>query len=122
MPGRAQISSNSAIGSVSSLNSTSREPVIDVFSLRTPLRLTEKSPTSAGGATTGDDALAMSLSRILKWDIQWVYLITDFTVLGLSLTYIPLGKLVYSFLTVLLSGQIIGWIQKIPARKAKEAP
>lgn len=71
----------------------------------------------AGGAAAGDDALAMSLQRILGWDIQWVYLITDFMVLGLSLTYIPLGKLVYSFLTVLLSGQIIGWIQKIPGRK-----
>jgi len=76
----------------------------------------------AGGAAAGDDALAMSLSRILKWDIQWVYLFTDFTVLALSLTYIPLSKLAYSFLTVVLSGQIIGWIQKIPARKAKEAP
>ena len=76
----------------------------------------------AGGAAAGDDALAMSLSRILKWDIQWVYLFTDFTVLALSLTYIPLGKLAYSFLTVVLSGQIIGWIQKIPSRKAKEAP
>lgn len=70
-----------------------------------------------GGASAGDDALAMSLSRILKWDIQWVYLITDFTVLALSATYIPLNKLAYSLLTVLLSGQIIGWIQKIPGRK-----
>lgn len=70
-----------------------------------------------GGASAGDDALAMSLSRILKWDIQWVYLITDFTVLGLSATYIPLNKLGYSLLTVLLSGQIIGWIQKIPSKK-----
>ncbi len=70
-----------------------------------------------GGASAGDDALAMSLSRILKWDIQWVYLITDFTVLALSATYIPLNKLAYSLLTVLLSGQIIGWIQKIPGKK-----
>lgn len=70
-----------------------------------------------GGASAGDDALAMSLSRILKWDIQWVYLFTDFSVLALSATYIPLGKLVYSLLTVLLSGQIIGWIQKIPSKK-----
>lgn len=73
----------------------------------------------AGGASAGDDALAMSLSRILKWDIQWVYLITDFTVLGLSATYIPLNRLAYSLLTVLLSGQIIGWIQKIPPRAAQ---
>ena len=72
----------------------------------------------AGGATSGDDALAMSLSHLTKIDIQWIYLISDLTVLGLSLTYIPLGKIGYSLLTVILSGQIIGWIQKIPARKA----
>lgn len=71
----------------------------------------------AGGAPSGDDALAMSLSRILKWDIQWIYLISDLTVLTLSLTYIPPMKLLYSLLTVLLSGQIIGWIQKFPAKQ-----
>ena len=71
----------------------------------------------AGGATTGDDALAMSLSRITGCDIQWIYLITDLTVLLLSLTYIPLGRIVYSLITVILSGQIIGWIQRIPHRK-----
>lgn len=70
----------------------------------------------AGGAPSGDDALAMSLSRILKWDIQWVYLFSDLSVLALSLTYIPLQQLVYSLLTVLLSGQIIGWVQKIGRR------
>lgn len=71
----------------------------------------------AGGAPGGDDALAMSLSRILKWDIQWVYLFSDLVVLALSATYIPWQKLGYSLLTVLLSGQIIGWVQKI-GRKA----
>ena len=71
----------------------------------------------AGGAPGGDDALAMSLSRILKRDIQWVYLFSDLVVLALSATYIPWQKLGYSLLTVLLSGQIIGWVQKI-GRKA----
>lgn len=66
-----------------------------------------------GGATCGDDALAMSLSHLLRVPIQRIYLITDLTVLGLSLSYIPLSKILYSLLTVLLSGQIIGWIQKI---------
>ena len=65
-----------------------------------------------GGATCGDDALAMSLSKVLKKDIQWIYLFSDLTVLGLSLTYIPVGKMIYSLLTVILSGQIIGWISK----------
>lgn len=71
----------------------------------------------AGGATCGDDALAMSLSKITGISIQWIYLISDLTVLGLSLSYIPLPKIGYSLLTVILSGQIIGWIQKIHAKK-----
>ncbi|MBR3764914.1 MAG: YitT family protein [Clostridia bacterium] len=64
-----------------------------------------------GGAPGGDDALAMALSRLTGWGIQWIYLFTDALVLGLSMTYIPLGKLMYSLLTVVLSGQIIGWMQ-----------
>ena len=69
-----------------------------------------------GGATCGDDALAMSLSKVTKVPIQWIYLISDLTVLGLSLTYLPLRNILPSLLTVVLSGQIIGWIQKIPKK------
>lgn len=65
-----------------------------------------------GGAPSGDDALAMSLSKLMGLKIQWVYLLTDLLVLGLSLSYIPLRRIVYSLLTVLLSGQIIGLFQK----------
>ena len=68
-----------------------------------------------GGATTGDDALAMSLSNLLKYPIQNIYLVSDLSVLLLSLTYIPLPKIAYSLLTVILSGQIIGLLQ--PKRK-----
>ena len=60
------------------------------------------------GAPTGDDALAMGLSHILKTKIQWIYLASDMTVLLLSLSYIPLRRILYSLLTVILSGQIIG--------------
>lgn len=65
-----------------------------------------------GGAPSGDDALAMSLSKLMGLKIQWVYLLTDLLVLGLSLSYIPLRRIGYSLLTVLLSGQIIGLFQK----------
>ena len=65
-----------------------------------------------GGAPGGDDALSMSLSKLTKKDIQWIYLFSDLIVLGLSLTYIPLRRILYSLLTVILSGQIIGWISK----------
>ena len=56
-----------------------------------------------GGATCGDDALAMSLSRLWKTPIERIYLISDLTVLLLSLSYIPLQKILYSLLTLILS-------------------
>lgn len=65
----------------------------------------------AGGATCGDDALAMSISHLTKVPIQWVYLVSDLTVLLLSLSYIPVKRIAWSLLTVILSGQIIGWLQ-----------
>ena len=68
----------------------------------------------AGGAPSGDDSLAMSLSHHTKLGISWMYLISDLSVLALSLSYIPLSRIVYSLLTVVLSGQIIGQMQKIP--------
>ena len=69
----------------------------------------------AGGATAGDDALAMSISHLTNFPIQHIYLISDLTVLILSLSYIPFRRIAFSLLTVILSGQIIGLIQ--PKRK-----
>ena len=67
----------------------------------------------AGGAPGGDDAVAMAVSHKLGCKIQTVYVFSDLTVLALSLTYIPLQRILYSLLTVVLSGQIIGWVQNI---------
>ena len=71
----------------------------------------------AGGATAGDDALAMSLNHITGWSIERIYLISDLTVLILSLSYIPFRRIAWSLLTVVLSGQIIGIIQKIKIKE-----
>lgn len=71
----------------------------------------------AGGAPGGDDALAMSISKLTHWDIQWAYLISDLVVLALSATYIDLSRLGCSLLTVILSGQIIGLIQRVGRRE-----
>ena len=38
-------------------------------------------------------------------------------VLALSLSYIPLERIGYSVLTVVISGQVIGLVQKIPLPK-----
>lgn len=65
-----------------------------------------------GGAPSGDDALAMSISRLAKIKIEYVYLISDFTVLALSLTYIPLRRIAYSVVTVMLSSFLVGFIQR----------
>ena len=68
----------------------------------------------AGGASGGDDALAMCIVHVTGMGIQWAYLSTDLVVLGLSLTYIPLRRIGYSLLTVLISGQLIGLVQRLP--------
>ena len=70
-----------------------------------------------GGAPCGDDALAMSISKKIKINIRWVYLASDVLVLVLSLTYIPLADILYSLLTVVLSGQIIGFIDGVGKNK-----
>lgn len=66
----------------------------------------------AGGATSGDDALAMSIHARTGMKVSTVYLISDLAVLLLSLSYIPVRKIAYSLLTVILSGQIIELIQR----------
>lgn len=70
-----------------------------------------------GGAPGGDDALAMSVSHVTGWSIERVYLLSDLIVLLLSLSYIPIRRIGFSLLTVILSGQLIGLIQKIPGKK-----
>ena len=72
-----------------------------------------------GGATAGDDALAMSLNHITGWSVERIYLVSDLVVLTLSLSYIPFRRIAWSLLTVILSGQIIGLIQKME-RKTPE--
>lgn len=72
----------------------------------------------AGGAPGGDDALAMTLGHIFHQPIERIYLISDLSVLALSATYLPVKNLLCSLITVVLSGQIIGVIQRIPSKTA----
>ncbi len=67
----------------------------------------------SGGAQFGDDALAMAFRRFFGVKLSTVYLCSDLTVLLLSLTYIPLKRILCSLLTVILSGQIIELIANI---------
>lgn len=65
-----------------------------------------------GGASGGDDALALIIAKLSGCNISKAYLVTDITVLLLSLTYIPVQKIFYSLITVTLSSFIIGRIHK----------
>ena len=74
----------------------------------------------AGGAPSGDDAVAMSVSRKCHVKIEYVYLISDFTVLGLSLTYIPLSRIGYSVLTVTVSSLLVGLIDRFAKKEGNQ--
>ena len=71
-----------------------------------------------GSATSGDDALALGVAKLTKLDIFWIYLLSDLIVLVLSLSYIPIQHLMYSLLTVVISGQLVSLIQAIELPKA----
>lgn len=71
----------------------------------------------AGGSSGGDDALALSISKMTGMRIAKAYMISDFTVLALSLTYIPVIKILFSLITVTLSSWIIDWCQNVELRE-----
>ena len=72
-----------------------------------------------GGSSGGDDALALVIHKLSRWGLARCYLITDLTVLALSLSYIPALRIAFSLITVTLSSFLIEKVQnfrrKIPA-------
>lgn len=64
-----------------------------------------------GGSSGGDDALALVINRISGWGLARCYLITDLTVLALSLSYIPAWRIAFSLVTVTLSSFLIEKVQ-----------
>lgn len=73
-----------------------------------------------GGSSGGDDALALVISKATGWRMARSYLITDLTVLALSLSYIPVGRIACSLVTVTLSSLLIDKIQdlRLPCQAA----
>lgn len=64
-----------------------------------------------GGSSGGDDALALTISKLTRWRLSRAYLITDLTVLILSLSYIPFKRIAYSLVTVTISSLLIDFIK-----------
>ena len=55
----------------------------------------------------GDDALALVISKLTGWKISRAYMITDFIVLTISLSYIPITRIAFSLVTVMVSSLTI---------------
>lgn len=70
-----------------------------------------------GGACSGDDALALALSKKFSTKIEYCYWISDITVLLFSLSYIPFKRIFYSLLTVTLSSWLVGYVQRFEIKK-----
>lgn len=74
-----------------------------------------------GGSSGGDDALALVISKVTRWRISFSYLFTDLTVLALSLTYIPITRIVFSVVTVTISSFLIDQVQNFKFRRIQKA-
>lgn len=70
-----------------------------------------------GGSSGGDDALALTISKVTHWRLSRAYLFTDLVVLGLSLTYIPVERIIFSLITVFISSPLIDLIQNFDYQK-----
>lgn len=69
-----------------------------------------------GGSSGGDDALALTISRVSGWRLARCYLFTDLVVLLLSLSYIPVQRIAFSLVTVTLSSWLIDRVQDFSFR------
>ncbi|MEG1500831.1 MAG: YitT family protein, partial [Clostridiales bacterium] len=72
-----------------------------------------------GGACGGDDALAMIISKFAHCSIAKAYMLSDISVLLLSITYLPINRLFYCLITVCLSSFIIGRIHPSDVKQEK---
>lgn len=72
-----------------------------------------------GAAAGGDDALAMVISKVTSVTIGNVYLIGDVVVLILSLTYLSVYDIFWSFIAISISGRTIDFIYNFNNKLSK---
>ena len=65
-----------------------------------------------GGASGGDDVIALLGNKFLKLKVNHVYLITDAIVLLMSLVYLDIKQVFFSIIAVTTSGKIISILYK----------
>lgn len=75
-----------------------------------------------GGASGGDDILAIFFSRMMKLSIGTVFIIFDIVVLLLSLFFLPLANTLYTILAVSIAGKVITWIVQVGTTRRRSIP
>ncbi|MCE5167985.1 YitT family protein [Paenibacillus profundus] len=75
-----------------------------------------------GGATGGDDILALFLSRVTSLSVGTVFILFDIAVLLVSLFYLPLADMLYTILAVSIAGQIITWTVHAGTTRRRSVP
>ena len=65
---------------------------------------------NAGGASGGDDALALVIAKTTSLNVGIVYLLGDVVILLLSLSYLSVFDIFYSLIAVTISGKVIDFI------------
>lgn len=60
-----------------------------------------------GGASGGDDVFALLGRRFFNIKIRYIYLISDMTILLISLTYLSLRQVLFSIISVIISGNLV---------------
>ena len=73
----------------------------------------------AGGSTGGDDAFALTVCKLTSWRISKAYMISDFTILALSLTYIPVYLIGFSLLSATTSTLLIDFVSTVGTKHAR---
>ncbi|WP_223066649.1 YitT family protein [Paenibacillus caui] len=65
-----------------------------------------------GGTTGGSDIVARIMNRKFGWSMGQVILIIDVIIIGLSLLFIPIEKVLYTLVAVYISSKVIDFIQE----------
>lgn len=65
-----------------------------------------------GGTTGGSDIIARILNIKFRWSMGQIILVSDVLIIGLSLIYIPIAKVLYTLVAVFVASKVIDFIQE----------
>ena len=86
--------------------------ILSTITFSSTYKIWEKIGFRGGGASGGDDVIALLGNKLLKLKVNHVYLATDAIVLLMSLVYLDIKQVFFSIIAVTISGKIISIIYK----------